>query len=201
MSTGQCKKFPSRKYGLQLRDGQSADDFMLETERRVNLMIGEYTMNEYKAYKNLVKHKRRINWVFSEVCKDKYFHSRRPGHNLKMPAIAVASCSAVPPKAPRRRSSKSSLSIADETTSSGVLPSKKSLLSLPSSANLPKKFRTLNSRRPPALLRWAARKLRRLLKRLSLLKFGGSPPLSLMTSSWSPARKVFLLAFVEIQFS
>jgi hypothetical protein len=41
-----------------------------------------------------------------------------------MPAVAVASCSAVPPKAPRRRSSKSSLSIADETTSSGVLPSK-----------------------------------------------------------------------------
>jgi hypothetical protein len=97
---------------------------MLETERRVNLMIGEYTMNEYKAYKNLVKHKKRINWVFSEVCKDKYFHSRRLGHNLKMPAIAIASCSAAPPKAPRRRSSKSSLSIADETTFSGVLPSK-----------------------------------------------------------------------------
>jgi uncharacterized protein YktA (UPF0223 family) len=40
---------------------------MLEIERRVNLMIGEYTMNEYKAYKNLVKHKKRINRVFSEV--------------------------------------------------------------------------------------------------------------------------------------
>jgi hypothetical protein len=33
---------------------------MLEVERRVNLMVGEYTMNEYKAYKALVKHKRRI---------------------------------------------------------------------------------------------------------------------------------------------
>jgi hypothetical protein len=41
-----------------------------------------------------------------------------------MPAVAVASCSARPPKAPRRRSSKSSLSIVDETTSSGVQPSK-----------------------------------------------------------------------------
>jgi hypothetical protein len=27
-------------------------------------MIGQYTMNEYKAYKNLVKHKIRINRVF-----------------------------------------------------------------------------------------------------------------------------------------
>jgi hypothetical protein len=26
-------------------------------------------MNEYKAYKNLVKHKRKINRVFSEICK------------------------------------------------------------------------------------------------------------------------------------
>jgi hypothetical protein len=30
-------------------------------------MIGESTMNEYKAYKNLVKHKNRINHVFSEL--------------------------------------------------------------------------------------------------------------------------------------
>jgi hypothetical protein len=85
-------------------------------------MIGEYTMNEYKAYKSLVKHKKRINRVFSEVCGDKSFHSRRPGRKLKIPAVAVVSCSAAPPKAPRRRSSKSSLSIADETTSSGVVP-------------------------------------------------------------------------------
>jgi hypothetical protein len=97
---------------------------MLEVERRVNLMVGEYTMNEYKAYKALVKHKRRINHVFSEVCRDKSFHSRRPGRKLKKPAVAVASCSAAPPRAPRRRSSKSSLAIADEITSSSVQPSK-----------------------------------------------------------------------------
>jgi hypothetical protein len=38
--------------------------------------------------------------------------------------VAVASCSVAPPRAPRRGSSKSGLSIADETTSSGVVPSK-----------------------------------------------------------------------------
>jgi hypothetical protein len=119
-----AQEVPFPKFGIQLRSGQNANDFMLEVERRVNLMIGEYTMNEYKAYKSLVKHKRRINCVFSEVCGDKSFHSQRPGHKLKIPAVVVASCSAAPRGAPRRRSSKSSLSIADETTSSGVVPSK-----------------------------------------------------------------------------
>jgi hypothetical protein len=112
------------KFGIQLRDGQSANDFMLEIERRVNLMIGECTMNEYKAYTSLVKHKRRINRVFSKVCRDKSFHSQRPCCKLKIPAVAVASCSAAPPRALRRRSSKSSLTIADETTSSSVVPSR-----------------------------------------------------------------------------
>jgi hypothetical protein len=121
-STAQEVPFP--KFGIQLRDGQSDDDFMLEIERRVNLMIGEYTMNEYKAYKNMVKHKKRINRVFSEICGDKSFCSRCPGRKLKMPAVAVASCSAAPPKAPRRRSSKSSRMIADETMSSNVQPAK-----------------------------------------------------------------------------
>jgi hypothetical protein len=91
-----AQEVPFPKFGLRLRDGQSADDFMLEIERRVNLMIGEYTMNEYKAYKNLVKHKKRINQVFSEICGDKSFQSRRLGRKLKMPAVAVASCSAAP---------------------------------------------------------------------------------------------------------
>jgi hypothetical protein len=97
---------------------------MLEIERRVTLMIGEYTMNEYKAYKALVKHKRKVNHVFSEVCGDKSFPSWRPGRKLKIPAVAIASCSVAPPKAPRRRSSKSGPSTADETTSSGVVPSR-----------------------------------------------------------------------------
>jgi hypothetical protein len=149
-----AQKVPFPKFGIQLRDGKNTNDFMLEVETRVNLMVGEYTMNEYKAYKALVKHKRRINRVFSEVCRDKSFHSRRPGHKLKILAGAVASCSAAPPRSPKRRSSKSSLTIADETTSSGVQPSKKGLLNRGSAnARLPNKFRTLNFRRPPALLR------------------------------------------------
>jgi hypothetical protein len=77
------QEVPFPKFGTQLRDGQSINNFMLEVERRVNLMVGEYTMNEYKAYKALVKHKRRINRVFSEVCGDKSFHSRRPVRKLK----------------------------------------------------------------------------------------------------------------------
>jgi hypothetical protein len=97
---------------------------MIEVERKVNAMIGEYTMNEYKAYKNLVKHKRRINRVLSEICGDKSFRSRHPGRTMKMPAVAVASCSATPLKAPRRRSSKNSKVNIDETTSSSVQPPK-----------------------------------------------------------------------------
>jgi hypothetical protein len=119
-----AQEVPFLKFGIELGDGQSADGFMLAVEKRVNLMIGEYTMNEYKAYKSLVKHKRRINRVFSEVYEDKSFNSRRPGRKLKIPAIAVASCSAAPLNAPRRRSSKSGPSIADETTTSSVQPSK-----------------------------------------------------------------------------
>jgi hypothetical protein len=111
---------PFPRFGLQLRDGQSTDDFMIEVEKQVNVMIGEYTMNEYKVYKNLVKNKKRINRVFSEICGDKSFRSRRLDRNTKMPAVAVSSCSAAPLKAPRRRSSKSSNVNVDETTSSSV---------------------------------------------------------------------------------
>jgi hypothetical protein len=81
-------------------------------------------MNEYKVYKSLVKNKRRINRVFSEACGDKSFNSRHAGRKLKIPAVTAASCSAAPLNAPRRRSSKSDPSIIDETTSSGVQPSK-----------------------------------------------------------------------------
>jgi hypothetical protein len=101
-----AQEVPFPKFGIKLRKDQSADAFMVEIEKRVNVMIGEYTMNEYKAYKALVKNKRRINRVFSEVCGDKSFNSRGPGPKLKVPAVAVASCSAAPINAPRIRSSK-----------------------------------------------------------------------------------------------
>jgi hypothetical protein len=97
---------------------------MDEVEKKVNTMIDESTMNEYKAYKNLVKHKRRINRVFSEACGEKSFRSRRPGIVMKAPAVAVASCSATPLKAPRRTSSKKGKKYTDETSSSAVRPEK-----------------------------------------------------------------------------
>jgi hypothetical protein len=96
---------------------------MIEVERKVNAMIGEYTMSEYKAYKNLVKHKRRINRVFSEICRHKSFCYRRPSRTVKIPGVVVASCSDAPLKAPRRSSKKSKVNI-DETTSSSVQPAK-----------------------------------------------------------------------------
>jgi hypothetical protein len=62
--------------------------------------------------------------VFCEICGDKSFRSQRPGRTVKIPAVAVASCSAAPLKAPRRISSKKSKGNIDETTSSSVQPSK-----------------------------------------------------------------------------
>jgi hypothetical protein len=112
------------KFGIKLCEDQSADAFMVEIEKRVNVMIGEYTMNEYKACKALMKHKRRINRVFSKVCGDKSFSSRGPGPKLKVPAVAVASCSAAPINAPRIRSSKRGSSSVSEGTFSGVKPSR-----------------------------------------------------------------------------
>jgi hypothetical protein len=90
---------------------------MDEVEKKVNAMIGESTMNEYKAFKNLVKHKKRINHVFSEVCGDKSFHSRHPGINKKAPVVVVASCSFGPPKISRRTSSNKRKGIVEGTSS------------------------------------------------------------------------------------
>jgi hypothetical protein len=69
-------------------------------------MIGESTMNEYKAFMNLVKHKKRINRVFFEVCGDKSLCSRRSGIKMKASAVAVASYSSGPPKTSKKSSSK-----------------------------------------------------------------------------------------------
>jgi hypothetical protein len=44
-----AQEVPFPKFGIKLRDGQSTDDFMLDVGKRLTLMIGEYTMNEYKA--------------------------------------------------------------------------------------------------------------------------------------------------------
>jgi hypothetical protein len=71
-----------------------------------------------------VKHKRRINRVFTEVCGENSFRSRRPRIEKKAPAVAVASCLAAPLKAPRRKSSKKGKGSTDETSSSVVRPEK-----------------------------------------------------------------------------
>jgi hypothetical protein len=69
-------------------------------------MVGESKLNEYKAYKNLVKHKKRVNRVFSELGAENALRSRPLGVDKKVPIVVVASSSAAPPKAPRKRSSK-----------------------------------------------------------------------------------------------
>jgi hypothetical protein len=119
-----AQEVPIPRFGLQLKEGQSADEFMDEIEKKVNYMIGESTMNEYKAYKNLVKHKRRINRVFSEISGEKSFCSHRPGLTVKISAVAVDSCSTAPLKALRGKSFKKGKKNTDETSSSVVHPAK-----------------------------------------------------------------------------
>jgi hypothetical protein len=136
---------------------------MNEVEKKVNIMIGESTMNEYKAYKNLVKHKRRINHVFSEICGDKSFRSRRPRIPVKVPAVVVASCSAAPLKAPRRRSSQKGKGNIDETSSSIVYLRRPDLLNpINGRENHLKSSWMPKFKRLPASLNLAERRLRRL---------------------------------------
>jgi hypothetical protein len=98
-----AQQVPFPQFGLRLKEGQSVEEFIEEVEKKVDIMIGESTLNEYKAYKNLGKHKKRVNRVFSEVGAEIAFRSRPPGIDKKALAVAVASCSAAPPKALRRK--------------------------------------------------------------------------------------------------
>jgi hypothetical protein len=163
------QKVPFPKFGIKLREGQSAKDFMDEVEKRVNVMVGEYTMNEYKAYKALVKHKKKINRIFSEVCGDKFFSSQGPGPKLKLPAIAVASCSAAPINAPRIRSSKRGLSPASEGASSGVKPLRTRSLELSKRKRKTPKLRTSDAELQAAsgLAQMSRKKLKKAVKKVS----------------------------------
>jgi hypothetical protein len=173
---------------------------MLDVKKRVNLMIGEYTMNEYKAYKSLVKHKRRINRVFSEACGDKSFNSRRPGRKLKIPAVVVASYSATPPNAPRRRSSKSSLSIVDESTSFGVQPLKtKSLESSKCKRKSSEHVSDAELQAASSLAQMSRKKSKKVVKKVLFCSSAGSlyfrrQPLH----GASQPERFFLLALVEV---
>jgi hypothetical protein len=117
-----AQEIPFPRYSIELPEDQSADDFMDEIEKKVNAMIGESTMNEYKAFKNFVKHKKIINRVFSEVCGDKSFCSRCSGIKKRALAVAVASCSFGPPKTSRSSSSKKRKGCDDGTSSATVCP-------------------------------------------------------------------------------
>jgi hypothetical protein len=130
-------------------------------------MIGQYTMNEYKAYKNLVKHKRRINRVFSEICKEKSFLSRLPGPFVKMSCVAVASCSAMPLKASKKKSSKKSQGTPDETTSSGVQPAKtKSLESTKRKRRTSKQIEDIELQAASGLAQMSRKKAKKAVKKV-----------------------------------
>jgi hypothetical protein len=154
---------PFPRFGIQLKDSQSAEDFMKEVEKKVNAMIGESTMNEYRAYKNLVKHKRRINQVFSEVCGDKSFKPRRPGLPVKIPVVAVASCSAAPLRASRGRSSKKAKEIQiNHLLPQFALRGLNLLNPINERENLPKLSQTQKCKQLPASPNLAERRLRRM---------------------------------------
>jgi hypothetical protein len=89
-------------------------------------MVGESTLNECKSFKAVVKHKRSVNHVFSELGTDTALHSRPPGVDKKVLTIAVATCSAAPPKAPRKKASKKGkgMSEAGDISSSTICPEK-----------------------------------------------------------------------------
>jgi hypothetical protein len=119
------QEVPFPRFSIQLPEDQSIDDFMDDIEKMVNAMIGESSMNEYKAFRNLVKHKKRINQVFSEVCGDKSFRSRHPGSRRK-PQLLL-SCSTEPSKTSRKSSSKKQKENDDRTPATVCLEKTKSL--------------------------------------------------------------------------
>jgi hypothetical protein len=61
-------------------------------------MVGESTLNEYKSFKALVKHQKRVNRVFSEFGAETTLRSCPPSVDKKVPAVAIASCLAVHPR-------------------------------------------------------------------------------------------------------
>jgi hypothetical protein len=89
-------------------------------------MVGESTLNEYKSFKALVKHKRRVNRVFSELGAETALRSRPPGVDKKVLAVVLASYSVAPPKAPRKKASKRGRGKSEvgDISSSNVRPEK-----------------------------------------------------------------------------
>jgi uncharacterized protein YktA (UPF0223 family) len=161
------QEVPFPLFGLRLTDGQSTKDFMSGVEKKVNEKIGQYTMNEYKAYKNLVKHKRRINRVLSEVCNEKSFSSHRPCRPVKMSCVAVASCSAMPLKASKKKYSKKNQGTPDVTTPSGVQPAKtKSLESSKRKRRTSKQISDIELQAASGLAQMSRKKAKKVVKKV-----------------------------------
>jgi hypothetical protein len=150
---------------LRLKDGQSLEDFILEVEEKVNAMVGESTLNEYKSFKSIVKHKKRVNRVFSELGAETALWSRPPGIDKKISAIAIAVCSTAAPKAPRRRASRKekAKSSATDTSSPSVRPGKtKSLESSKRKRKASKDISDVEIQAASSLAQLGKKKLRRL---------------------------------------
>jgi hypothetical protein len=105
---------------LRLPGGKSLEDFIFGVEQKVTNMVGEFTLNEYKAFKNIVKHKKRADWVFSELGAELTLRSRPPGPDKKMqPHGATSSVSiGVPSKSCKKMSSRGKDKSAEATGSS-----------------------------------------------------------------------------------
>jgi hypothetical protein len=147
-------------------------------------MVGEYTLNEYKSFKSIVKHNRRVNRVFSELGAETALRSFPPGVDKKIPAVAAAVCSAASPKAPRRRSSKKekAKSNVGDTSSPVIHPEKtKSLESSKIKRKASEDVSDAEIQAASSLAQLSRKNLRRLRRRLSLLLFSVFLPLFLMT--------------------
>jgi hypothetical protein len=62
-------KVPFPRFDLRLSEGQSLDDFIFLVEELVVVMVGKFYLSEYKQFKNIVKHKHRVNRVFVELAR------------------------------------------------------------------------------------------------------------------------------------
>jgi hypothetical protein len=111
---------------------------------------------------------------------------------MKMPAVAVASCSAAPLKAPRRRSSKNSKVNIDETISFSVQPAKtKSLESTKRKRKSSEHVSDVELQVTTSLAQMSRKKTKKAVKKLLLLTFDRFLLPLMMTPSRNLARKFF----------
>jgi DNA-directed RNA polymerase subunit N (RpoN/RPB10) len=122
------QKVPFPRFHLRLEAGQSLEDFILKVEEKASDMVGEFILNEYKAYKHIVKHNRRLNRVFLELGAETTLCPRPLGPDKKTQPVGAASFSAAvaPPMPRKKRASRreKSKDIAGHVSSPFVCPLK-----------------------------------------------------------------------------